>query len=254
MRSHRQLQLFSTSFIDLMACALAGAAILWVLTLEASPAAGEQPARRSAWLRLSQAGLSHFDERAVRLEGPGIPGGWTLEDFADSPERVTERGTRVTLTFQEPQRSEESEFGGWLTLLVQELSEPLTLSLAFHPCQIYDEVHFIQLDRRDAAGARSELYLFTRECSLHGAVGLPSSRDCARSPDPAVAGPLLADLARRLQGLPGGADREPVVHVLDPELSPAWRIGLGSGARAQVVPPPVWTAAQDWLRAALEAL
>jgi hypothetical protein len=245
------LQLFSTSFIDLMACALAGACILWVLTLEASSAPERARNQRALWIRISQVGVSHFDEGKIAIEpssGPSL----SFEQLSALQRVETENGSEMTFEFEEPATPSAASFGGWLSLKVENLSEDLTLRLGFGTCKEEAQVHDIQLTVFDAAGSRSEVYLYTRACALSKTLGLLRFSDtCEGVEDGDAVGERRRSFRDRLAILAGGGGLE-LLQVLDTRADDrAWRIEIRADATVEVFPPPLWIEGNE---ASIEAL
>ncbi|MEM8932331.1 MAG: hypothetical protein AAGE94_14205 [Acidobacteriota bacterium] len=217
-----ELQLFSTSFIDLMACSLAGACILWVLTLDVEPAVDEPAPRRSAWVQVSQVGTNHSDRSAIEVVTDD--GTWTADDFVAKSPRVTTGGASVHFELV-------TTGGGRADLLVENQREPVHLRFAFAVCEAYSSLHQIRIDWVDRDGAGSAIVFWTKLDNL----GKALQEDAVKN-----------TLRRAVET----SDPRPTVHVLDTRATgtgASWQVKIGADGRVDLRTPPVDDTATAWL-------
>lgn len=240
-----ELQLFSTSFIDLMACSLAGACILWILALDAVPARDEPPPRRSVWVNVTQAGVSHFRSTAIQVEVDGNT--YSLDDFEAQTPRVTARGTSIHLKFESPRERDEATYGGRLDLIVEDIRDEVSVALNFGVCSESRELHPIEVRVLDRDGASGHLLFWTWEANLRAAAACSSS-GC--SPSYTTKPYLLPDLADAIDQ----ADPRPRLAVLDSSATSIWRLQISRDGRVQVATPAAHPVLTGWLAGELSAL
>jgi hypothetical protein len=186
MKKRNSIEIFSTSAIDLLACGLALAAVLWVLEMPNNGLAGEgESSHFDAFLRIQQFGIFHF--QGIEINGNGINwkanyNSWdnvfvqqNIEGFKSD---IT-KGPTIPLTVTNPDNTlaqvtvsvRKSElFAGEMSVRFEGVVGDLNVQFRVRPCMMNNEVHYLELFKVDRTGISRPQYLWQCENELESAL------------------------------------------------------------------------------------
>lgn len=235
MPASRQLpEVFSTSFLDLLSCGLAGVIILWLLAIEEMRSAPvETP--RAVFLQLAQRGMNHIKTvkascgGVVHFDGP-------LSDQSLSWQ--CSNGTRVKVVT----RSEMGEFAGGFLVTAEDVSDDVLFQLGIEPCDEDVEIHYLELTRFAEGEATTSRYVYqmpNRLAGISAALATPSLT--GDDPD----GESISVEADAFHWMRVPADPNQHIPIVGLASNTAvagqaveWNITIGSGGNVLVTPPP----------------
>jgi hypothetical protein len=210
-RRRREIVLFSTSAIDLLACGLAAVLVLWVLTLGGGTRSetGEREAGFGE-VRLKLFGVWHFN--AIRLRGSDfsilnadsstssqLPADAILDGtdphinliklqgasrWTRILESVTGNGGKIaieTRTWEKSASGKDAPFAGEVTVRFLGVRSSVSVDLAISICEATDETHYIEARRIDFRRPKIFRYVFQCETAANamfkGKFKVPSKDD-----------------------------------------------------------------------------
>ena len=160
------IEIFSTAFIDLFACALGGAIVLWVLL--GSQSFDPRTRLDAALLQLAQSGVDHigcvsfFDEESKPLARDD---GSTTGCIGSSESFRTVSGIEIVVS-----KVQDAAFAGILTISISELSRAITAKISVDRCQSSSSVHFIRSISAQGGEVEKHLLLYQEKGDLVSAV------------------------------------------------------------------------------------
>jgi len=186
MKKRHSIEIFSTSAIDLLACGLALAAVLWVLEMPNNGLAGEgESSHFDAFLRLQQFGIFHF--QGIEINGNGIK--WEanynrrynafVQQNIEGLNSNIIKGPTIPLTFTNPDNTKakvtisvrKSEpFAGEMSVRFEGVVGDLNVQFRVRPCRSGSEVHYLELFKVDRTGISRPQYLWQCEDKLESAL------------------------------------------------------------------------------------
>lgn len=183
MKKRNSIEIFSTSAIDLLACGLALAAVLWVLGVPGGGLAGGGGSSHfGAFLRIQQFDQFHFKD--IEINGNGIK--WAA-DYSKSDNAFVQqnieglksnitKGHTILLTFANPDstsakitvsvRKSTTLFAGEVSVRFEGVAGDLNIQFSVKPCRAPTEEHYLELFKVDRTGISRLQYLWQCENEL----------------------------------------------------------------------------------------
>ncbi|MEH2576512.1 hypothetical protein [Bradyrhizobium sp. AZCC 1708] len=157
--SHPAPEIFSTSFLDLISCALAGVIILWVLTLNESSTSAAVPSRSAVFIQLAQRGVNHFQEARLTFDQDRFT--FPIGSSGQPIVRLLPNGTKITIVNRSEEKSgADLSFAASALLSVEDISDAFRLDFTVNECFADTDLHFVQLIVYSTKGVLQKRYLY----------------------------------------------------------------------------------------------
>jgi len=186
MKKRNSIEIFSTSAIDLLACGLALAAVLWVLEMPNNGFAGEgESSHFDAFLRIQQFGIFHF--QGIEINGNGTKweanynrkkNTFVQQNIEGFNSNIT-KGPTIPLTFTNPDNTpakvtisvrKSEHFAGEMSVRFEGVVGDLNVQFRVRPCNSSVEVHYLEIFKVDRTGISRPQYLWQCEDKLESAL------------------------------------------------------------------------------------
>jgi len=182
MKKRNSIEIFSTSAIDLLACGLALAAVLWVLEMPNNGLAGEgESSHFDAFLRIQQFGQFHF--QGIEINGNGIKWEAKYNRWNNAFVQLSKigklepktKGHTILLTVTNPDNTDaritvsvqkSKLFAGEMSVRFEGVVGDLNVKFRVRPCMSSKEVHYLELFKVDRTGISRPQYLWQCENAL----------------------------------------------------------------------------------------